>query len=40
MLASEVDGMLKRKCSMFGITQTATRAPFGQRNAGRSMIGE
>jgi len=35
-----VPGRSNRKCSMFGMTQSATRAPFGQRSGGRSMIGE
>ena len=35
-----VPGRSNRKCSMFGITQSATRAPFGQRSGGRSTIGE
>ena len=35
-----VAGRSNRKCSMFGITQSATRAPFGQRSGGRSTIGE
>ena len=29
---TEVDGWSNRKCSIFGMTQTATRAPFGQRS--------
>ena len=35
-----VAGRSNRKCSMLGMTQSATRAPFGQRSSGRSMIGE
>ena len=37
---SRVAGRSNRKCSMFGMTQSATRAPFGQRSGGRSTIGE
>jgi len=35
-----VEGRSNRKCSMFGMIQTATRAPFGQVSRGRSTMAE
>ena len=40
MVVSRVEGRSNRKCSIFGITHTATRAPFGHDSRGRSMIAE
>jgi hypothetical protein len=36
----DVEGRSNKKCSMLGMTQSATRAPFGQRRGFLSTMAE